>query len=211
MEEAARTRDDSQPLPSAERLKAFTDAVVAIAMTLLILPLMESVSDAGTESGSVSEWFVAEWTGLFAFALSFVLIANFWLVHHRLFAKVERVDTPLMWLTVLWMFTIVWMPVATAITTAFTEDTVQLVVYIGTLTVTSAVLGVTRLYLSRHPSLYDEPPGDMRDELIGGWTITGLFAVALVVSIVFPAISYAALFLLALRPLFQRLVLRRRA
>ncbi|WP_228479868.1 TMEM175 family protein [Microbacterium abyssi] len=37
-----------------ERLKAFVDAVVAIAMTLLILPLLESVSeaaDAGTDTG----------------------------------------------------------------------------------------------------------------------------------------------------------------
>ncbi|MDZ8160722.1 TMEM175 family protein [Microbacterium aquimaris] len=211
MEEAARTRDDTQPLPSAERLKAFTDAVVAIAMTLLILPLMESVSDAGTGKAPVAEWFVEEWPALVAFALSFVLIANFWLVHHRLFAKVERVDTPLLWLTVLWMFTIVWMPVATAITTAFAEDTIQLVVYIGTLTVTSAVLSLTRLYLARHPGLHDEPPGAMRDEIVGGWIVTGLFVVALIVSIVVPVVSYAALLLLALRPVVQKVVLRIRA
>lgn len=38
-----------RPLLSADRLKAFTDGVVAIAMTLLILPLMEGVIDLGRE------------------------------------------------------------------------------------------------------------------------------------------------------------------
>ena len=115
----AESRADEQrsadaELPSAERLKAFTDAVVAIAMTLLILPLMDSVTDA-TESGA-GAWVAAEWPSLLTFMLSFVLIANFWITHHRMFAKVERVNQALLWLTILWMFTIVWLPVATAIT-----------------------------------------------------------------------------------------------
>lgn len=208
MGEAAPSRD-TRTLPSAERLKAFTDAVVAIAMTLLILPLMESVSDAGSEHGSLAAWFVDEWPALLAFGLSFVLIANFWLVHHRLFAPVERVDGAVLWLTVLWMFTIVWMPVATAITTAFAEGALQLVVYIGTLTTTSAVLGFTRLYLSRHPELRRQPAVSMREELVDGWVVTALFVAALVVSIIVPAIGYGALFLLVLGPLIGR-VLRRR-
>ncbi len=41
-------RNGTATLP-AERLKAFCDAVVAIAMTLLILPLMESVGDAAAD------------------------------------------------------------------------------------------------------------------------------------------------------------------
>ena len=77
-------------LPSAERLKAFTDAVVAIAMTLLILPLMDSVTDA--DETSTAAWLAQEWPSLLTFMLSFVLIANFWLTHHRMFARVERVD-----------------------------------------------------------------------------------------------------------------------
>ena len=62
---------------SAERLKAFTDAVVAIAMTLLILPLMESVTDVGGEGGGVAEWLDDHAGQLFGFALSFVMIATF--------------------------------------------------------------------------------------------------------------------------------------
>ena len=44
--------DLHRPVLSAERLKAFIDAVVAIAMTLLILPLMESVGEVADASGT---------------------------------------------------------------------------------------------------------------------------------------------------------------
>ena len=99
----------------AERLKAFADAVVAIAMTLLILPLMESVGDAAADHLSSLEWLNANTGQLFSFALSFVLIANFWLTHHRLFAGIHRVTNGLLWLTIAWMFTIVWLPIPTAL------------------------------------------------------------------------------------------------
>ena len=55
-------------------------------MTLLILPLMESVGMRRPGRLSSFEWLNAERRQLLSFALSFVLIANFWLTHHRLFA-----------------------------------------------------------------------------------------------------------------------------
>ena len=178
----AESRADEQrsadaELPSAERLKAFTDAVVAIAMTLLILPLMDSVTDA-TESGA-GAWVAAEWPSLLTFMLSFVLIANFWITHHRMFAKVERVNQALLWLTILWMFTIVWLPVATAITSTFEPDPIEKLLYVGSLIVTSLVLTLTRVYLIHHPELHREKPSRLREGLIVGVIITALFTVAL--------------------------------
>ena len=67
----------------------FTDAVVAIALTLLILPLMESVSEA-PEQGDTAVWFEHHSTQVLSFAMSFLLIAVFWLSHHRLFDPVAR-------------------------------------------------------------------------------------------------------------------------
>ena len=52
-----------------ERFKAFVDAVVAIAMTLLILPLMESVSEAASGTLSTAEFFVEHSGQLLSFCL----------------------------------------------------------------------------------------------------------------------------------------------
>ena len=137
---------------TAERLKAFTDAVVAIAMTLLVLPLIDTIGDASASGDSTADWIGANLDSILLFALSFVLIANFWISHHRLFAMVERVTDPLLWITVAWMLTIAWLPVATALTGQTRQDALQLVVYIGTMALTCVTLGCARLYLRAHPS-----------------------------------------------------------
>ena len=106
--------DDTEVYRSSERLTFFTDAVVAIAMTLLILPLTEGVTDARYEGRTTSEYLRDHSDELFAFALSFVIIASFWRAHHALFEHVAAYSQLLLWLNILWMFTVVWLPVPTA-------------------------------------------------------------------------------------------------
>ncbi|MDR2998392.1 MAG: DUF1211 domain-containing protein, partial [Microbacterium sp.] len=65
--------DTPRTLLPADRLKAFTDGVVAIAMTLLILPLMEGVIDLGREGTTVLEYLQEDTGQLISFAMSFVL------------------------------------------------------------------------------------------------------------------------------------------
>ena len=196
----------------AERLKAFADAVVAIAMTLLILPLMESVGDAAADHLTSFEWLTQpQNTGqLFSFVLSFVLIANFWLTHHRLFAGIHRVTNGLLWLTIAWMFTIVWLPIPTALLGQLETDAGQEILYIGTLALTSLVMFLSRLYVLRHPSLHDIPEARLRSGLSADLFTLALFLLALAVALVFPQVGYWGMFLLLLVAPLHRLVMRRR-
>ncbi|MBU4465788.1 MAG: DUF1211 domain-containing protein, partial [Actinobacteria bacterium] len=158
---SGRRATDDLPFASAERVKAFTDAVVAIAMTLLILPLLDTVKEAAADGSSTLEWLQNNFSPILVFLLSFVIIANFWTSHHRLFARVESVTEFLLWITIAWMLTIVWLPVATAITGQMESDTLQRVLYIGSMTLTSVLLLCARLYLARHPALHDISPRDL--------------------------------------------------
>src|SRR6476659_783056 len=193
----------------AERLKAFSDAVVAIAMTLLILPLMESVGDAATHDLNTGEWLNENAGQLFSFALSFVLIANFWLTHHRLFAGIQRVTNGLLWLTIAWMFTIVWLPIPTALLGQLQTDAAQEILYIGTLALTSLVMFLSRLYVLRHPSLHDIPESRVRSGLTADLVTLALFLLALAVALVFPDVGYWAMCLLLLVAPVHRLITRR--
>jgi uncharacterized membrane protein len=198
------TPDGSSDLLSAERLKMFTDAVVAIAMTLLILPLMDSVGEAASANLSAAEWFVEERGSLLGFALSFLLIANFWQSHHRLFVRIERITNALLWLTVAWMFSIVWLPVATAVLSSLPQDAAQVLIYVGSLWVASLLTLATIIYVIRHPELHSIPPQQQRRTLAADIAITTMFLVALVVTLLLPVINYWSMLLLFLAPVLGR-------
>jgi uncharacterized membrane protein len=182
----------------AERAKAFIDAVVAIAMTLLILPLMESVGEADPALGT-APWFDEHQWQLITFVISFAVIASFWVNHHQLFAQVERVSSLLLWVSIAWLLTIVWMPVATALTGAMSgDDPVVKIVYIGTMVLTSLLALAQRIVLHRHPELHEIDDETVRRGMAVSIAMSLLFAVSLVIAVAVPAIGYFALFLLVL-------------
>ncbi len=189
-----------------ERFKAFVDAVVAIAMTLLILPLLESVSDAASGERSTAEFFAEHSGQLMSFALSFLLIATFWMGHHRQYRDVEWITGPLLWINVAWMATIVWLPVPTAMLGQMDADPLQALVYIGTLILTQVTTLAGWWYLLRHPGLSTASTDLMRAGIIGDLAAILLFAIALVVAMVAAPNGYAGLFLLLLSGPLSRIL-----
>ncbi len=193
---------------NADRSKAFVDAVVAIAMTLLILPLMDSVGESAGRGHSTWEWVSDQVDQLQSFAISFVIIAMFWMLHHRLFVSVRTISPALMWITIAWMFTIVWMPVVTALTGQVADDALQKVLYIGSLVITSALLLATRFYVSRHPELHDASRAELRAGMSIDISMIALWLVALGLAIVFPVLGYTTLFIMLLTGVVQSIVAR---
>lgn len=190
--------DSAAPRLSPERFTAFVDAVVAIAMTLLILPLMESASDAADSRLTTAEFLVEHRGQLISFALSFLLIATFWMEHHRVYSRVHRITSALVWINVVWLFTIVWLPVATAMIGQLPPDALQTTIYIGTLLTTQLATLAAKAYLMRHPELSDHPVDTLRAGILGDAASSALFLIALAVAVMVPAIGYFALVLVAL-------------
>ena len=192
---------------TAERVKAFADAVVAIALTLLILPLMESVSDVVGAGDDAKTWLLEHSGQLLNFLLSFVLIAMFWIMHHRLFASVERVTVGLIWLLAAWLLTIVWLPVATAIAGGTAdEDAVAKTLYIGSLILVAVMSLVIRLYLRAHPALHSLSRRELLLGLTDDISLVLLFAIALVITLLVPAAGYYSLLVMALSGPAQKLI-----
>ncbi|WP_329176529.1 TMEM175 family protein [Streptomyces sp. NBC_01477] len=102
---------------AADRLILFSDAVVAIAITLLALELpVPAGRDVSAFWKSVRE----NDAHYLAFLLSFVAISASWGGHHRIFRAVERIDTPLRMINMFWLMMIILNPLATKMLT--TED-----------------------------------------------------------------------------------------
>ena len=89
----------------------FSDAIVAIAITLLVLPLADSASTIGQ---STLLQFVHHHNGeLVAFGLSFIVIWNFWWVQHQMLEHVVAYSRPLVIGLFMWTLSIVFLPFPT--------------------------------------------------------------------------------------------------
>lgn len=193
-----------------ERFTAFVDAVVAIAMTLLILPLMESVSEAADARLSTVDFLVEHRGQLVSFALSFLLIALFWTEHHRVYSKLKSITQPLIWINIGWLFTIVWLPVPTAMVGQMPVDSVQAMLYIGTLIATQILTLAAKTYLLRNPELTQFSADELRRGITGDLASATLFSAALILAAWAPAVGYYSLFLLLLTGPVSRLIARMR-
>lgn len=94
-----------------DRVLGFTDGVIAIALTLLVLGI-----DLPAPSGNPADVdVVALLRGLsgqfWAFVLSFVIIAKSWVGHHRFLAGLGAVDSPLIIENFVYLFAVVLIPV----------------------------------------------------------------------------------------------------
>lgn len=97
------------------RLEAFSDGVIAVAITLLVLNIVPTVDAARTlkTDAGLENWVVGQLPAAFAFLTSFLTIGVMWLNHHRLFKHIERTDTWLLVLNLLLLLLIVFVPVPT--------------------------------------------------------------------------------------------------
>jgi uncharacterized membrane protein len=93
------------------RVEFFSDAVIAIAITLLVLELPFDKVGHGDLAHALGE----HWPAFGAYALSFFGIGLMWLHHHALFRVLGRLDRPLMLLNLLMLFGAAFLPFPTAL------------------------------------------------------------------------------------------------
>jgi uncharacterized membrane protein len=187
-----------------DRLVLFTDAVVAIAITLLVLPLVDLVPEVKAEGGDAVSVISDHRQELFTFLLSFVVIANFWLGHHRVFEHVRSYTTAIMRLNLLWLLTIVVLPFPTEIIGAFRSDRFTAGVYIGTILALSICQSAITWMIRGHKELEKPDYPVSQGELAGSLLLTGLTVVAFVLAAFVPGVNFYALLLLLLSPIVMR-------
>jgi uncharacterized membrane protein len=190
-----------------ERFLTFVDAIVAIAITLLVLPL----ADVGSEiqdDDSVADVLREHVADIFGFLLSFVVIAQLWLAQHAILGGLVRQSAAVVRLLLAWTLTIVFLPFSTTLVAGAGDNALAKVLYIGTMAVSSALLTVLAWVIARNRSLRDT---DAAPHPAQGAATTATFVLALAITLIIPAASYWPLFLLLLADPVARRVQRRRA
>lgn len=136
------------------RAEAFSDGVIAFAITLLVLNLKDPLLDPTLNQG-LFQGLVSQWPSFFAFVTSFATILIMWVNHHNMFNYIKRVDTSLLFLNGLLLFFVV----LTAFTTLLVANHVTLnqtsngetaaALYSGNGLILGSVWSVLRFYCAR--------------------------------------------------------------
>jgi uncharacterized membrane protein len=158
---------------SLERLVFFSDAVVAIAITLLAI-------DLPVPTGTTLDAFwssARDHDGVYlSFLVSFVTIAAAWSHHRDVFKYVRRTDPRLRNLNMIWLLTIVLVPFATKLLTGYEHHAVGVHAlrwgfYALLQTVAAAALLAIMRHLASHGLEADDIPG--REGAVSGWQSYG--------------------------------------
>lgn len=168
-----------------ERVLAFSDGVMAVAATLLVLNLQlpEGVTDAQL-GGVLSQ-------NLHAFGvyvLSFLVVGLLWVGHHELFSRFSRVDTLLIWLNLLYLMTIGLIPFLTSLLSDH-STALSTVLYAATLVITSLLSAAMWWHAGRDPQLMPEdvPVGVRREGLLSVLLNGGVFALSIPIAVFWSA------------------------
>ena len=140
-----------------DRLINFTDAVVAIAATLLVLPLITTVSDFKDNSDTALLWQPDTWWSILWFALTFWVVTIFWKVHHELFEEIRDYDLRLMILVFAWLAAIVFLTIPAGLQTYAATDNFLGLMYFGAMAVISGLAALMGKYLDQHRELLVNP------------------------------------------------------
>lgn len=185
-----------------ERLILFSDAVVAIAITLLVLPLL----DLADERGPLADVLSDGGSRIMVFFVSFLVLASFWLNHREIFEGIDCGSETLTWLNILWLMTIAFLPFPTEVLGVRGPDGAGVrALYVGSLLACSVAQLLLSLAIMRTPRLWRD--GQRPDFSLNASIVSAaLFAVIFLVATFVPAIGlWALLGLFLLGPISGRL------
>lgn len=190
-----------------ERLVFFSDAVFAIAITLLVIELRPPHIASGPDATHRALQALADETGKFAgFFVSFLVIGAFWAAHHRVFGLLGRYDPKLVWPNLQLLMLIAFLPFATAFMSENVDQAFPNIFYSVCLILISLLQ--TRLFnlalrpQNRLPEVSDAQVVAIRRR---SWPVPIAATVAIIGGFLQPSLSMLAFLLV---PILNRLLIR---
>jgi uncharacterized membrane protein len=169
-----------------ERANAFSDAVFAIAMTLLVLEIHLPDAAEGDLATSVTNLVPAYLT----FVLSFAVVGAVWLSHHRKFRAIAGYDQTLLRLNLLMLLFVASLPLPTALLGRFGDEPLSVYIYAASISLIGFLMSAMWIY-AWHQSLTaaSVTVGVFRYVLVQSFPIPGMFLLSIPVAALFGAVA----------------------
>lgn len=186
------------------RLEAFSDGVFAIVITLLILDIkLPHVDYAHLYPALISIL-----PNIAVYILSFVLIGMYWMFHHHSFTFIREVDGVLLWMNLMFLLTISFMPFPSRLLGEYPFKTLPVILYGGNLILSNMMGFIMLIYLHKNRQLASElfTNKTYRQQLKLYLIVNALYLLSILLSFFHPVYSCAMFGLTAIILLIRSII-----
>jgi uncharacterized membrane protein len=170
------------------RIVAFTDGVMAVAITLLVL----NIEVPDVDGAELDEEMVDLLPSLAAYLLSFALVGRFWIVHHAMFERLRAFDGTLMALNLVFLAAICLIPFASELFDQYDSEPIAAAVFGGVLGVASFVNWYMHLHTLGSGLVKEVHRGETAEFASPvAFGITALFLISVPAAFVTPTLAQA--------------------
>jgi uncharacterized membrane protein len=161
------------------RIVAFSDGVFSIAITLLVLAI---TIDKHVPADELAHALWEEREAVLAYAISFAVIARFWIVHHSFFSEVTAFDGRLIALNMLYLGWLVLIPFSSSVLGEYGGQLPAVIVYSANLTAV-VLVGQWMSWDARRAGLTKMDAETATENLVRALFICGVFLFSIVVAL----------------------------
>jgi uncharacterized membrane protein len=188
-----------------DRIEAFSDGVFAIAITLLVIEI--GVPHLGDEPEGTTLFgaLIEQWPSYLGYVISFLQIGVIWANHHNRFRFIARSDHVLLFLNILFLMCVAFIPFPTALLAEYLQGAERATagaVYAGTLAVTAILFTILWVYAAANYRLIDR---NLDPSLLRAMTrryVAGMVAYLLTFLIAFVNVTASLVLIVILALLF---------
>ena len=176
---------------SKNRLETLVDGIFTIAMTILVLGITPPKPDISQAHAVLTGQIIDLLPEVFLFIVSFLILAGFWLSHHRQFHFVRVIDSRLLWINIFLLISLVFIPFSTDVAGDYPDILVAVLLFHLNIIIIGLIFSYHAHYIFRSKNLCD-PNIDrklLQTQLYQSVLITVVASIAVIVSMVNPEVS----------------------
>lgn len=169
---------------SKDRTEGITDAIFAFAMTLLVVNIEVPQPDAGQSHDAVLSILADLNQDFLQYIIAFMVLAFFWILHHRQFEALKFVDHKLLLINFLGLILVALMPFSAELADTYFQDSVAVIFFESNLLIAGSVFYLQFIYAASHQDLLDKRISAkmMNDERRNNLIIPVISSVAIVLA-----------------------------
>ena len=184
------------------RLEAFSDGVIAVIVTIMVLELHVPRDDGFAG-------FVQVLPRIAIYVLSFVMVGIYWINHHELMRRCERINYSVLWANLIFLLGLSFVPFATEYVGEKHFNTFAALLYDCAMIVAGATFFGLRHTVMRIQQSHGDLARKHKVEAQKHLVSLGIYCVAMPVALVWPLVSFGLITLVTLLWIVPELGIRR--